>query len=298
MKKQITKGDLCRSTVWSLSAIATLVAFPSVLFAEEIRIRVEGTIASESSCTPVPCDTVFSVGDTFVFETTLDGSVLGELSSPTYGRWQETASFSLVDIAGMRLEETGTGRDESTAVSSPSFRDAFWSGTTVAVDLYGDGSVNQAYAEWECNAAGSAWYPSGSIPTLLSDAIGDLSLSIQCWFWIYDEDPPYGSVASDNAVATRLPATPEKVVEELVEMIVQINIDNKVSNALDAKLTGALEALDDSNVKNDGAALNALQAVLNSVEAQRGKKISDEDADAIVAATQAAIDAINQLSSN
>ena len=50
--------------------------------------------------------------------------------------------------------------------------------------------------------------------------------------------------------------------------------------------------MDDSNDKNDGAAVNALQALINSAEAQRGKKISDADADALIDAVNKAISLI------
>tara|TARA_B100001123_G_scaffold213524_1_gene241118 strand:- start:11502 stop:11666 length:165 start_codon:yes stop_codon:yes gene_type:complete len=43
---------------------------------------------------------------------------------------------------------------------------------------------------------------------------------------------------------------------------------------------------------DDGAAVNQLEAFINKVEAQRGKKISDEDADTLIALAQAIIDAI------
>ena len=50
-----------------------------------------------------------------------------------------------------------------------------------------------------------------------------------------------------------------------------------------------LQALDDVNEKNDIAAINALQAFINSVEAQRGINIADADADALIAAAQGLI---------
>ncbi len=40
------------------------------------------------------------------------------------------------------------------------------------------------------------------------------------------------------------------------------------------------------------AAINSLEALINEVEAQRGKKISEKDADALIAAAQQIIDLI------
>ena len=58
---------------------------------------------------------------------------------------------------------------------------------------------------------------------------------------------------------------------------------------MDAKLETALSALDDVNTNNDVAAANTLNAFINAVEAQRGNKISYEDAYMLVAAAQAII---------
>ena len=51
-------------------------------------------------------------------------------------------------------------------------------------------------------------------------------------------------------------------------------------------LAAASEALDDLNQNNDVAAINALQAFINAVEAQRGIHITEADADDLIAATQ------------
>ena len=53
-----------------------------------------------------------------------------------------------------------------------------------------------------------------------------------------------------------------------------------------------LSALDDVNSNNDVAAINSLNAFINAVEAQRGNKISNEDADALIAAVQSIISAL------
>jgi hypothetical protein len=47
-----------------------------------------------------------------------------------------------------------------------------------------------------------------------------------------------------------------------------------------------MRALEDINENNDVAAINALHALINAVEAQRGNRISEADADALIAAAQ------------
>ncbi|MHC4791329.1 MAG: FIMAH domain-containing protein [Planctomycetota bacterium] len=56
-----------------------------------------------------------------------------------------------------------------------------------------------------------------------------------------------------------------------------------MSNSLEAKLNAALRALEDENENNDIAAINTLGAFINAVESQRGKKIPEADADALIA---------------
>jgi hypothetical protein len=85
------------------------------------------------------------------------------------------------------------------------------------------------------------------------------------------------------------PQTPEVMVQELVNTVIDLNIQSGISNALDAKLDTALSTLDDMNSNNDVAAINSLNAFINSVEAQRGNKISEEDANTLIAATEAII---------
>jgi len=74
-----------------------------------------------------------------------------------------------------------------------------------------------------------------------------------------------------------------EIVEELINDVISLNLQQGISNSLDAKLDSALNALDDVNENNDAAAINSLNAFINAVEAQRGIKIPDADADALIA---------------
>ncbi len=80
------------------------------------------------------------------------------------------------------------------------------------------------------------------------------------------------------------------MVANLIETVSDLNLQHGIENSLDAKLDAVLKALQDLNENNDIAAINALQAFINAVEAQRGNKISDADADILISAAQAIID--------
>lgn len=83
-------------------------------------------------------------------------------------------------------------------------------------------------------------------------------------------------------------------VKALAQKVVSLNLQKGISNSLDAKLDSALNTLDDLNEKNDNAAINALQAFINAVNAQRGKELTETEADELIAAAQ---DIIDQISS-
>ena len=65
-----------------------------------------------------------------------------------------------------------------------------------------------------------------------------------------------------------------------------MNLQNGIENSLDSKLDAAVGALIDVNVNNDGAACNSLAAFINAVEAQRGNKLTDAQADQLIASAQ------------
>ncbi len=104
--------------------------------------------------------------------------------------------------------------------------------------------------------------------------------------------PGQTSAGSTDAFVVKLKLsilTPAEAIQEIIADVVALNLKQGISNSLDSKLDAAAQALDDLNQNNDVAAINALQALINSVEAQRGVRIADADADAIIAAVQAII---------
>jgi len=72
------------------------------------------------------------------------------------------------------------------------------------------------------------------------------------------------------------------MIQSLIDDVIELNLSNGIENSLDAKLDAAKRAIDDLNQNNDIAAINALEAFINGVEAQRGNKIPIEAADALI----------------
>jgi hypothetical protein len=95
----------------------------------------------------------------------------------------------------------------------------------------------------------------------------------------------YGFVTSEPGITP----SPQEALGEIVNTVIVLNLHAGISNSLDSKLQNAISALDDMNENNDVAAINSLNAFINAVEAQRGNKITEEDADALIAETNAII---------
>jgi len=102
--------------------------------------------------------------------------------------------------------------------------------------------------------------------------------------------PREPSAGSNDAFAdTLIQRTPEEAVRALVAQVVALNLKQGISNSRDAKRETAGAALDDLRIGNDVAATIALQAFINSVEAQRGSRIPEAEAEALIAKAQEAI---------
>ena len=69
---------------------------------------------------------------------------------------------------------------------------------------------------------------------------------------------------------------------DLLADVYLLNLHQGIENSLEAKIHSALNALQDGNQNNDVAACNSLEAFINAVEAQSGKKIERADADYLI----------------
>lgn len=79
---------------------------------------------------------------------------------------------------------------------------------------------------------------------------------------------------------------PEVMVECLCDDVDTIDLPKGTEKSLNASLDTTTKVLEDSNPKNDVAAINALEAFINKIEAQRGKKMLEADANALIAKTR------------
>ena len=72
-------------------------------------------------------------------------------------------------------------------------------------------------------------------------------------------------------------------------MVAALDLDKGIGKSLDKKLNNALDALTAENADKRNDAIQKLSAFINAVEAQRGKKIDEADADLLVEWAEAII---------
>ncbi|MFC1953606.1 PKD domain-containing protein [Chloroflexota bacterium] len=118
---------------------------------------------------------------------------------------------------------------------------------------------------------------------------------VYSWPGIYEvtvEVSDSESMDSDALTVEVLPIA-EIMIETLSDDIDTMDLSAAIENSLNASLDNAVKLLNDANQKNDVAAINVLEAFINKIEAQRGKKIPDEVADALIAKAQDIITALS-----
>jgi len=79
---------------------------------------------------------------------------------------------------------------------------------------------------------------------------------------------------------------PDDAIDDLISDIEDMNLPGGTENCLTSKLEAAQKSLENGQC---GTAINQLEAFINQVEALRGKKLTEEEADALIAAAEAII---------
>ncbi len=102
-----------------------------------------------------------------------------------------------------------------------------------------------------------------------------------------------GTVDSEPNYVTVEVVGPMELLDTLGQYILGLELQKGIENSLLAKLDTALEKLEDDNENNDTAAIKSLEAFINAAGAQRGKKIPETDADALIAAAQQIIELLS-----
>ncbi|MGC1709419.1 MAG: HYR domain-containing protein, partial [Nitrosotalea sp.] len=97
-----------------------------------------------------------------------------------------------------------------------------------------------------------------------------------------------GNTATETFTVTVL--TPAGAIQQIINNISSMNLDHGTMTSLDAKLNAAISSL---NSGDGNTAKNQLSAFINEVNALAGKKITQDDADKLIAAAQNIINSIS-----
>ena len=103
--------------------------------------------------------------------------------------------------------------------------------------------------------------------------------------------PLYVVFGEVNSVVGRVVPI-EELLTEFAQDVISHDLHAGISSSLDAKLDAMLNALDDVNAQNYVAALNAMSGFSNAVEAQRGKALTQGEANRLIANGQIIIRAL------
>ncbi len=173
-----------------------------------------------------------------------------------------------------------TGSVTSTGVSSV--------GGLIGRNDYG-GTVTDSFWDIETSDCNSS---DGGTGKTTAEMMAEVTFTDAGWdfntpIWTINEGVDYSRLWYEESLG------PLDLLLDLTEGVLSLQLHPGIENSLLAKLDTALEKLEDDNEKNDASAINLLEAFINAVNAQRGKKIPEADADALIAAAQQIIDLLN-----
>ena len=174
-------------------------------------------------------------------------------------------------------------------------------GPNQTVNLGDTASVEAEFTDpgiLDTHTATILWGDGDSEPGVVNESAGSGTVTgshVYAWPGIYEvtvEVSDDDSMDGDTLTVEVLPVA-EVMVETLSDDIDAMDLQSATKNSLNASLDAAIKKLEDSNPKNDVAAINNLEAFINKIEAQRGKKIPSEVADALIAKAQDIIAALS-----
>lgn len=176
-------------------------------------------------------------------------------------------------------------------------RKAALSENTAVLGAFGrSDNGNRSGAAYVFRRSGSSWSEQAKLSASDGAAFDELGRSVA----VATDTAMIGAPGDDDNGSSSgsvyifdLPNPVIAATEDLIAMVLSFNLQQGINNALDSKLSAVIQILDDVNQNNDIAAMNVLLAFIQIVEAQRGKKITDAQADELVNAAQAILDLLN-----
>lgn len=168
-------------------------------------------------------------------------------------------------------------------------------GFTTIIQLDGTGSFDPddpdyglLTYEWTTDCAvATILDPEDPEPLLIVDTSYGIPIECDVTLTVMDAAE---TVDSCLAFVTIEACSPGELVTDLGGTVEDFNLQHGLESNLKVKLDAAFRILDDENENNDLSAISALYGFINSIEAQRDKKITNEQADELISAAQQIID--------
>lgn len=163
-------------------------------------------------------------------------------------------------VPGQSLQSSGDPMELSKFSNFESIAGLYWSGTDFPLD-----PINRAYD--------------------ISFASGKQSIALK------NTPSLFALIVRNGDVA---PPTAVELITDLINLVITMNLKQGISNALDAKLENAIQSIEAANNNHIVAAINKVQSFLNHVDAQRGKHLTEEQADVLTSQAQEIIGTLSQ----
>ena len=210
-----------------------------------------------------------------------DGSVIVGASEPSTGPSRAfvwTAEAGMIPLDSLPNAQYGAATtltdDGSTAAGNSYGIAAVWNTTTGEVRELQTLLLQDYGLDTKKSKLGRC-YISGDGSTLVGIAINSNGNHDGAWVVTISEDA-------------------DVLLEHLIVDVADINLANGISNALDSKLDAAIDALLADNAEQRQNVVNNMLSFINHTEAQRGKKISEADADHLIDAAKRIIQLVLQ----
>jgi hypothetical protein len=152
-----------------------------------------------------------------------------------------------------------------------------------SIEITFSGTDNVEVASFECSLDGEAFSTCTSPFTASGLSLSSHTFEARAVDTADNTDPTPASF-------TWTIVTPSEATQELIEDVEALNLERGIENSLIARLNSTIRSLENGNVR---AAINSLQAFINTVEAQAGNNIPQEDADKLISSAQSIIDALS-----
>ena len=297
--------QIVNKAVIALTLLVPVLAGKTAVSAEFVH-TYSGTVESVN-CLSGDCIDAPSIGTSVEIQIRYDGASVPDTSTATEACW-----IRVEDLVKSISVKVGARTLGGPVAVDPfprkvSRRKCGASGVAdVVVASFNDGaefSVAAYFSDTSPGQSGRLNLWCEQLSAVLPISAFPFTLPTQCGFELdnvvvnFASEPPtysnnYFYSGSIVSVTGAVPTLAEQV-DSLAQVVVSMNLQAGIANSIDAKLDAVSAAFSDANRQDGPAVVNMLYAFINNVEAQRGKKLTNAQADqlrslaeAIIASTQ------------